>query len=560
MSAVAIDPDEIELDAKAPSGEFRNLLVVFLERLDGVEDEQEIRALSENFRDVALYDYALAKSKQTPKQVNVGSWGVLVKHARQAVAWAVREGWLTLTDRNAQEAINKAQKGYADEAGRIHKAIAYLPLPSDLENAYHAESRRRSRNRQDERQPLSPEAVDAYLAIAERLMQSSNDWRELAAGILAATGRRFGEIMAVQQFIPATLYSIHVKGALKGSRPEATIPTLVPSHEVCFALDRLRAMPEVRSLQDETVSNISQDRNATQNLICDRHFSAILPRFSAEKSTGSKVSTRYLRYAYAAIAIYWFKPDEQANNRFITEALGHESAVAFMGYQGYYVADSDGREARSGVNRHLLNKPRKAVPRVRTTVRLNVVDKDALKAFGDRFVPDGSQEEVMAAVAKVAQAALLHVPEGAGLDEVIARMMRPEPPPGSPTDATQKIRSSANSGLLKNQSIDYESATWEELIGPYRHHKRAAGERIRRTVEAIKTHNGNQGEAVYRVAITASMVKQISGGSIGTIRAWMEAFPDRWLSHNQAWGLDRIHANRGKDLAAIANGIRALLA
>jgi hypothetical protein len=80
---------------------------------------------------------------------------------------------------------------------RQHFALLYMNYPKDM----HEERMEPTKQKKDEqRRNLTPiNCVDEYLATIEKLLDSL-DYRELAVGLIAATGRRISEILSTASF------------------------------------------------------------------------------------------------------------------------------------------------------------------------------------------------------------------------------------------------------------------------------------------------------------------------------------------------------------------------
>jgi hypothetical protein len=109
-----------------------------------------------------------------------------------------------------------------------------------------------------------------------------------------------------------------------------------------------------------------------------QHFSELIDPPHGEKDLSSK----NLRAAYAAIAIYLFCPSNHSESLFIKERLGHTSDATASNYEDYQVVDINGKQLPRGVWVERINeemgKPMlvETKPQLRMTVAAKEVIND----------------------------------------------------------------------------------------------------------------------------------------------------------------------------------------
>lgn len=159
---------------------------------------------------------------------------------------------------------------------------------------------------------------NTYLEVTGKLLVSE-DPHELAAGIIAATGRRPHEVIARAKFSPVEGKSYHVmfqgQGKKRGETPVFEIATLYPADYVIKALAKLRREPGTKSLLKEVATEfpksvtrqnveIDKRRNGSLNRVVRACFgdkgqdNPVLKFRHGEKQDNCKA----LRAAYAVLA------------------------------------------------------------------------------------------------------------------------------------------------------------------------------------------------------------------------------------------------------------------
>lgn len=177
---------------------------------------------------------------------------------------------------------------------------------------------------------------------------SSEDWREIAAGLILATGRRPHEIILTAQFDRIDGDDYHVafsgQGKKRGDEPEFAIATLLPAKDVVSALNRLRKDEYVKTVISETRKEFPLRGNAQQKReakvrrneridsrtngsllrIVRSEFAGIVPPRYEESDRNNKA----LRAAYLAMAV---------NRDCDRRATPGEEMLQAARYAGHYV-------------------------------------------------------------------------------------------------------------------------------------------------------------------------------------------------------------------------------
>ncbi|NJN62534.1 MAG: hypothetical protein HC795_14355, partial [Coleofasciculaceae cyanobacterium RL_1_1] len=160
----------------------------------------------------------------------------------------------------------------------------------------------------------SPRKLDpsAILKIAEQLIDSK-DRREIAIGLMLATGRRPHEIIARAKFELIENENWHVKftgqGKKRGEKPTFTIATLLPASKCRSALNRLRQDPYIKQTLKDAIAKHPRDiiaqnqiidsrTNRSHNRTIAKHLSELIPQREGDQN----ITCKNLRAAYLVIA------------------------------------------------------------------------------------------------------------------------------------------------------------------------------------------------------------------------------------------------------------------
>ena len=179
-------------------------------------------------------------------------------------------------------------------------------------------------------QTLNPgEVIETAIA----LIRSDDHW-EIAAGLIALTGRRPHEIVARAKFTVDGEYRVMFSGQGKkrGEKPVFPIATLAPAELIVATLKHLRNRTEIKSLLKEVRANNPRDwvrqndeidrrTNKSINRAVKREFASVLPARHGETEDNCKA----LRAAYSAIATKRDKGEGSIGEQMLYAArlLGH---------------------------------------------------------------------------------------------------------------------------------------------------------------------------------------------------------------------------------------------
>ncbi len=263
---------------------------------------------------------------------------------------AVEQGQLKLTDTNSY--YLEVPDSATGKLIELHQHYAQLYLKYDRE--FYTQLKRSGTEvnnlKQDDPQPVQ---LQPYLEQVTQLLKSDSH-TTLAAGIAAASGRRFSEVIARGKAIlpsnPSSPYEFLFSGQLKkGDDPEPYLTySLVPAADLIKAIEIFRSIPKIKSLHGATIAKINT-LNPGVNYQVKKHFQdtgliGVLPGEAG-------VTIHNLRAAYGAVATHFFCPNPPQLSRFLSSKLGHligDELIARSGsastshYFHYYLVDENG--------------------------------------------------------------------------------------------------------------------------------------------------------------------------------------------------------------------------
>ena len=435
-------------------------------------------------------------------------------------------------------------------------------------------------------QTLNPgEVIEKAIA----LTQSDDHW-EIAAGLIALTGRRPHEIVARAKFTVDSEYRVMFEGQGKkrGEKPVFPIATLAPAELVVSTLGHLRNRTEIKSLLKEVRANNPRDlvrqndeidrrTNKSINRAVKREFALVLPARDGETGENCKA----LRAAYSAIATRRDIPNGSIGEQMLYAArlLGHfvgesptdndlKHIVTTIGYSDYRV---NGEVPHPAMPEKILYDD---LPDVRVKPEAKKQIAQWKKLWGCK-----SEHEVIDRLV----AAMNEKLETPPAPEITTTSEDKEMTP-SQADArldaleakfdalTQMIRGLAQGQPVQPQTESISEPTpepkpeptkpkptrdWSQVsndelfgLGEYQRPVRGTGatdERIARAVQAIIDHNDKfpAGELTEKKwSLDKYAVRQVSGCNGQAVARWFDAHHGLVSDHNHKHGLTDSFHNR----------------
>lgn len=402
-----------------------------------------------------------------------------------------------------------------------HYALLFMNYSSDT----HKERQKPTEDKKTEqRRNLAPiNCFDKYIETIERLLDSS-DYRELAVGLIAASGRRISEILSTASFTQTGQFEADFEGQLKAKKQTGKYPayTLVESYKVVDGLLKLRRMAEIKEMKNWNLAEIDSGKNNTINRFVKANFGDLIDPPHGE----SELSSKNLRAAYAAIAIYLFCPSNHSESLFIKERLGHTSDSTASNYEDYQVVDANGRALVRGAwvkrTKEDVIKPKQIM--INTRVRVTVAAKEVMD--DQEFLPYPDQLSRIEELIRLAQIGKQYE-EGKLVKEVVKVVEKPvevikevakEVKPVEEVELVEEVKSVEE---VKPVAVRFEEMSNEELRGCQA--PGSALEKIRRSVRAIKAYNESQAEKKYQWAINVSTLEDLSGCHSKAVREYLDS-------------------------------------
>lgn len=423
----------------------------------------------------------------------------------------------------------------------------------------------------NQRRNLEPiNCLDKYQETIETLLES-HDYRELAVGLIAATGRRISEILSTAVFTQIGQFEVGFEGQLKakGERKEYPAFTLVESAKVIDGVLRLRRMPEIKEMKQWVLFEIDSGKNSTTNTKVREFFAHLINPPCGEENLSSK----NLRAAYAAIAIYLFCPGKHSESLFIKERLGHTGDATASNYEDYQVVDTNGNQLPRGVWVERIKEEPSQPKQIESNVRLRitagakeVINDQAFLTYPDqlsrveeliRLARIGKQYEEGLLVKEVIKVVEVEKPVEV-IKEVVKEVERIVEKPlevirqakrelegveqveeVSPVESVKPVEE------VKPVSSRFEEMSNEELRGCQA--PGSALEKIRRSVRAIKVYNEQQAEKKAQWAINVSTLEDLSGCHSKAVKDYLES--DEGRLRVKDYNLEKgfgFQQNRGK--------------
>ena len=487
--------------------------------------ETEVKRLSEE------------KAKTQKKEVIETSWmNAAATHLSQ-IRNAIK-AWQTSAELNQSNSYPQQTKN-----GIVQQHYALLFMNYSRET--HAVRKQPTEDKKNEqRRNLSPiNCLERYLETIDKLLDSP-DYRELAVGLIAATGRRMSEILSTAAFTQTGQFEADFEGQLKakGEERKYSALTLVESFKVVDGLLKLRRMAEIKEMKNWNLAEIDSGKNSTVNSKVKEHFGELISPPHGEKTLSSK----NLRASYAAIAIYLFCPSNYSESLFIKERLGHTSDATASNYEDYQVVDATGKAVVRGVwvkrtNEEII-KPKQTM--INTRIRMTVAAKEVIE--NQEFLPypdQTSRIEELVRLAKIGK----QFEEGTLVKEVVKVVEEVKKPVEVARENQQVSDEVKPVEEMKSTVIAsrFEEMSNEELRGCQA--PGSALEKIRRSVNAIKAYNESQAEKMYQWAINVSTLENLSGCHSKAVRDYLDSDEGRLqvLDYNLEKGFG-FQQNRGK--------------
>jgi hypothetical protein len=533
--------------AKGIRRAMRDRAAKFLAKLDGCNNQEEIERCCQDEK---------TEFEATFTSLNTRA-SYMTEYRNAIKEW---QGSIELTE------VNSYPQQIKNDIVRQHYSLLYMNYSREM----HEERMEPTKQRKDkQRRNLSPiNCVDRYIQTIENLLKSL-DYRELTVGLIAATGRRISEILSTASFIQIGQFEVGFEGQLKakGETGEYTAFTLVESALVVDGILKLRRMAEIKEMKNWNLAEVDSGKNNTVNRYVKKRFGELIDPPHGEK----ELSSKNLRAAYAAIAIYLFCPSNHSESLFIKERLGHTSDATASNYEDYQVVDINGKQLPRGVWVERIGEEmgKPMLVAINTRIRMTIAAKEVINDQEFLLYPDQlSRIEELIRLARVGR----EYEEGklgkevVKVVEVVKEVEKPvevikevvkeveriiEKPLEVIREAKRELEGVESVEEVKAvEEVKSATARFEEMTNEELRGCQAPGsalEKIRRSVQAIKVYNEQQAEKKFQWSINVSTLEDLSGCHSKAVRDYLDSDEGRLqvTDYNLEKGFG-FQQNRGK--------------
>jgi Telomere resolvase len=489
---------------KLSKTDFDELIDDFIEQLAKLKSKAKIKALCAA---------ELALLEEGYPQATIAK--VYLPRYRKAIKEAMEEGFLPLTKATSYQ-YDYAKRNSGEEGTAIdHFALLYLKYDQALYSQLANASADRNNQKQDN---LCPVELETFLGMVATLLQSTNPF-DLAAGIAAATGRRFSEVVAKGDFVKADRdpqsFWLSFGGQLKKKSvaDRFRTPALFPATIVLKALKRFRSLPRIAKLADASPDLINRSLADSVNRSVDRHFADLVPVLPGETA----VTIHNLRAIYGEICTHYFCPPDRTTARFVQECLGH------------VISEQELRRANSAATQHYFHY----------------------------FLVDGSGKHLSAKGIKLEAPPVIEL-----IPQPPISIAAPPPPKTSPEDLgvinridNLELAVTNIATLLQQQSALLQNLMISTSAQPPKISK--AQGKIRRAIAAALDWNNAQPQ---KFAVTQTLIQKATGSNMPAVRSVFEdpAIQSLIADHHRAIGFEN-NLKQPKNTLSILNWIQEQL-
>ena len=408
-----------------------------------------------------------------------------------------------------------------------HLALCHL-FAADEDYAQKSASTKEKTAKQ--RDNLTAFNADAVVDATKQAL-TSDDWRELAAGLIMAVQCRPSDMLQAGKFKAISKYRLAFTTGLKkrGKSVTGEIFCLVDTLTFMDAFSRLRREPDVMEMKGWKLKDIDSGKNKTLNRAVRRIFGdkreggEIIPVPAGGKK---EISCTNLRAAGVNVSYWLHGRANQAIGRFAELQLVHENVGTAANYEDFYCVDANGNELTAkGI---LKDAPLSTKPQSEKRSSISV-DAQLRDMIGDAEKwGEGSQADRLefiiarALKAKDLEKQLARECEKRqALELDLERLQQGQQSPvADSAKRTKAITAEPTTDAAEDNStgFDWRSVPNAELNGDRRHD--AYKEKLRRSVEAIQDYNAGR-ELDEQFSITGSLLRQLTKVKPGKVKEWM---------------------------------------
>ena len=418
-----------------------------------------------------------------------------------------------------------------------HLAESYLLAPAEDYDAVRQASKIKTEAQRDHLTGFN--AATALVATTAALQ--SEDWRELAVGLMMAVQSRPSDILQSGEFKAISQYRLEFTSRAKkrGEIAQGEIYCLIDTPTFIDAFSRLRRTPAVMAMKDWTLKDIDSGKNKTINRAVKRVFGterkggAVIPVPYGEK----ELSCKNLRAAGVNVAYWLHGREDQSIGRFAERQLLHDNPGTAANYEDFYCTDVSGsRLQQIGI---LKDEPLTTQPLSEKRSSLSL-DKQLLAMVSDaeQWGEGSHADRLERIIARAKQADRLEAQlareceKRQRLELELTRSQSVASAAKSKTKGSE-VKAEPEPVLEADQiGFNWRKVSNDELNGDRRHD--AYHEKLRRSVEAIQEYNAGRDDS-DQFAITGSLLRQLTKVRPGLVKEWMEEHEAELESYNAGY-------------------------
>jgi hypothetical protein len=483
-------------------------IAVFLAQLSAVKSAARAKALAQD----AIANLCERYTKSSTRATYVSAYRKAVK------AYFDEHGIPKGLAVPAQSGKGEVQPHLAEQ----HIALNYLYAPAADYQAISTQNKVKTAAQRDH---LTPFRLETAIAATEKAIQSE-DWRELAAGLIMSVQARPSDMLAAGDFKAVSKYRVEFTSQAKkrGATVTGEVWTIIPAVDFVDAFTRLRRAPAVLALKSMALKDIDSGKNSTLNRAINRVFGAAIPAPFGEQT----LSAKNLRAAGVNVAYHLYGRDEQSLGRFAELQLLHDNPGTAANYEDFYCTDAEGKRlSEIGLRQ---DSPLEAKPKSRTKTSMTI-DRQLLAEL-DTFGPGSRSEQ------------LIHIMALARQTEDLQKQLDYQKEQNARLKAAATVETAPASAP---ESDPIRAIPNAELMGSKK--RGAAEERLRRTVEAIQEYNAGR-ELAEQIAINKGSLRKLAGVNAQTINTWVDDHAAELNQYSEAQG-HGYRQNVGQDLSVI---------
>ena len=372
----------------------------------------------------------------------------------------------------------------------------------------------------------------------------SEDWRELAAGLIMATQSRPSDMLKSGEFKAVSKYRLEFASRAKkrGQVAKGEIFCLVDTATFIDAFSRLRREADVMEMRSWSLKEIDSGKNKTLNRAVKRVYGEIIPVPYGEK----ELSCKNLRASGINIGYWLHGRDNQSLGRFAELQLLHNNPGTAANYEDFYCTDASGKRLQQiGI---LKDAPLTAQPLSEKRSSLSL-DKQLLAMISDaeQWGEGSHADRLERIIARAKQADRLEAQlareceKRQRLELELKRLQSPSENTDVGFESIQEHElitiDKLNPTLERMREDNVSGFDWrdvpnEVLNGDRRHD--AYHEKLRRSVEAIQEYNAGLDDS-DQFAITGSLLRQLSKVKPGLVKQWMSEHKTKIDSYNAGY-------------------------